>query len=269
MKAISNVHYSMPVNLVVFLGIPIFYFLFVLAYDPFGMQDFLSLGKERFTLNIILTTLILSGVLVLSRMLMFILRKNISLNWTLYIIWCVCEVVFAGMMFSILLGIGWKGTLPYLNVMPRCILYLAGITVFPYAVIALGTQVYVLRRQEGRTVVDERTLVRFYDEQKRLKLILSSEAILYVEAEENYVHIFHLDGGRVKDYTLRSSMRALDETLTNKGLVRCHRSYFVNPVHVTLVRKDTGGYALAALDCDGVKPVPVSKKYYEALSALL
>ena len=53
------------------------------------------------------------------------------------------------------------------------------------------------------------------------------------------------------------------------GLVRCHRSYFVNPAHVELLKKDESGYALAHLDCDGAKNIPVSKKYYDSLVSLL
>ena len=269
MKTISRVFYSMPANCLFFVVTPIFYFLFVLAYDPFHISDFLSIGRERFTLNLILTSLILLGVMALSRMLLFILRRIIDLNWSLYIVWCVGEVVFAGLMFSILLGIGWAGVHPYLWVMTHCILYLAGILVFPYAIISLSVQLYVLSKRSQGPVVDEKTLIRFQDEQKRLKLLVSSEAVLYIEAEENYVHIVHLDNGRVKDFTLRSSMRALEEMLARHGLVRCHRSYFINSAHVDLVRKDANGFALAQLDHDGLKPIPVSKRYYESVTALL
>ena len=110
MKTISRSFYSMPVNCLFFVVVPLFYFLFVLAYDPFDISEFLAVGKEKFTLNLILTTLILLGVLTISRMLLFILRRIIDLNWSLYIVWCVGEVVFAGLMFSILLGIGYRGT---------------------------------------------------------------------------------------------------------------------------------------------------------------
>lgn len=269
MKTISRSFYSMPVNCLFFVVVPLFYFLFVLAYDPFDISEFLAVGKEKFTLNLILTTLILLGVLTISRMLLFILRRIIDLNWSLYIVWCVGEVVFAGLMFSILLGIGWAGVHPYLWVMTRCILMLAGILVFPYAIISMAVQLYILNKRAKGPVVDEKTLIRFHDEQKRLKLIVSSEAVLYIEAEENYVHIVHLDNGRVRDFPLRSSMRALEEMLSRHGLIRCHRSYFINAAHVDLVRKDANGFALAQLDHNGLKPIPVSKRYYESVTALL
>ena len=269
MKTISRIFYNMPVNCLFFVVLPVFYFLFVLAYNPFHISDFLSVGRDRFTLNLIVTSLILLGVVSLSRMLLFILRHIIDLNWSLYILWCVGEVVFAAFMFSILLGIGWASTYPYLYVLTRCFLYLAGILVFPYAIISMAVQLYIYSKRASAPAVDEKTLIRFYDDQKRLKLIVSSEAVLFIQAEENYVHIVHLDNGRVKDFTLRSSMRALEEMLARHGLIRCHRSYFVNAAHVELVKKDANGFALAQLDQDGIAPVPVSKRYYETVTALL
>ena len=270
MKAISRTFYSMPVNLLFFLVIPVFFFLFVLAYKPFDIYEFLAVGKNQFTLNVIITTLILLGTLVLSRMLIFILRRTIDMNWSLFILWCFMEVVFAGMMTSILVAVGWGGAIPYFTVMSKCLLYILAIVVFPYAIISLGVQVYVLgKRAQNVPFVDEKTLIRFYDEQKRLKLVLASTAVMYIEAEDNYVHIIYLDNGRVKDFTLRSSMRALEEVMERHNLVRCHRSYYVNPSHVDMVRKDENGYALAVLDREGMKQIPVSKRYYDNLTAIL
>ena len=270
MKTISRSFYKMPANVLFFVTLPLFFFLFVLAYQPLGVEAFLDVEKGRYTLNLILSSLIILGVVTISRMLLFILRKSIDLNWPLYISWCVGEVVVSGLMLSILLGIGWSGSRTYLSVMTQCIVCVAAIEVFPYAILTMAIQLWVLgRRASAAPVVDEKTLIRFYDEQKRLKLIVSSEAVLYIEAEENYVHIVHLDNGKVKDFTLRSSMRALEDTLSRHGLVRCHRSYFVNATHVGMLKKDPNGYALAQLDREGVKPVPVSKRHYEALTALL
>lgn len=269
-STISRTFYKMPVITLFLIVVPVFYFLFVVWAEPFQMDEFLSVGKDRYTLNLIITTVILLGVMSLSRMLLFILRRVIDLNWPLYIVWCVGEIVFAGFMFSILLGIGWAGEKTYLNVLTQCVMSLAGILVYPLTIITMAVQIYVMhKRTAGPSDLDDKTLVRFHDSEKRLKLIVSSDAIYYIEAKENYVHIIHQDGIRIKDFGLRSSMTALEDLLSRHGLVRCHRSFYVNPRHVALVRKDASGYALAQLDHDGVKSVPVSKTYYDALAALL
>lgn len=264
MKAISRTFYKMPATVLFFTVVPIFFFLFVLAYNPFNINNFLDAQQGRYTLNLLIGSLIVLGVMVLSRMLLFLLKSVLDLNSALYILWCTGEVVLCGLFMSIPLGIGWAGARPYLSTMSLCVLYTAGILVFPLSLLSMAVQLKVLsRKAEQAPVVDERTLIRFYDEQKRLKLVVSSEAVLYIEAEENYVRIAHLDNGRVRTFTLRSSMRALEESLSRHGLIRCHRSFFINASHIDLLRKDANGYALAQLDHDGVKPIPVSKRYYE------
>ena len=270
MKPISRTFYKMPVLTMFFTVVPIFYFLFVLAYKPFDIEQFLGAGHGRYTLNLIVSSLIVLGVMVLSRMLLYILRRHLDLNWSLYVLWCFGEAILCGLFLSIPMGIGWAGVRPYFTTMSLCILYMAGILVFPLSLLTMAVQLHILsKRADLAPAVDERTLIRFHDEQKRLKLVVSSEAVLYIEAEENYVHIVHLDGGRVKDFELRSSMRALEEILQRHGLVRCHRSYFVNAAHVELLKKDANGYALAQLDQEGAKGIPVSKKYYDSIVALL
>lgn len=268
-KTISRVFYGMPVNTLFFVVVPLFYFVFVLLWNPFQMDEFLAVGKDRYTLNLIVTTLILLGTMTVSRMLLFILRNVLELNWPLYIVWCAGEIVLAGLMFSIPLGIAWGAERPYLSVMTSCIGRVAGIAVFPEVILAMAVQMKVISKRGAAPSQDDKTLIRFTDSEKRLKLIASAQSVFYIEAQENYVHIVHLDNGKVKNFELRSSMASLEELLTRQGMVRCHRSFFVNPAHVQLLRKDSAGYAIAQLDREGLKDIPVSKKYYEAVAALL
>lgn len=269
MKTIARTFYKMPVTVLFFVAVPLFYFLFVLAYKPFDLEVFLAVGQGRFSLQLIVSTLIVFGVMLFSRLLLFLLRRVLDLNWSLYVLWCFGEAILCGLFLSIPMGIGWSAR-PYFTVMSLCILYMAGILVFPLSLISMAVQLYVLgKKADLAPAVDEKTLIRFYDEQKRLKLVVASDAVLYIEAEENYVHIVHLDNGKVKDFELRSSMRALEEVLQRHGLVRCHRSFFVNSAHVELLKKDVNGYALAQLDQEKVKNIPVSKKYYDSIVTLL
>ena len=270
MKTISRTFYKMPVNVLFMTALPIFFFLFVWVYRPFDIEEFLAGGQDYYTLNLLLATLIVLAVTALSRMLLFILRRSIDLNWALYIAWCIGEGVLCGLFLSIPMGIVWIPERAYFSVMMTCILDMCAILVFPVSILSMGVQLYVLNlRAQEKPAVDEKTLIRFYDEQKRLKLVVSSDVVLYIEAEENYVHVHYLDYGRVRDFTLRSSMRALEEVCMRHGLVRCHRSFFVNPMHVDILKKDENGYFLAKLDREGVRSIPVSRRYYENLTHLL
>ena len=99
--------------------------------------------------------------------------------------------------------------------------------------------------------------------------MISSDVLVYVEAQENYVHIHYMEGDIQKEYSLRQSMRGIEELMEKHGIVRCQRSYFVNPKHVTVLRRDKEGIIQAELDRHGMKAVPVSPKYYDQLSKML
>jgi DNA-binding LytR/AlgR family response regulator len=64
-------------------------------------------------------------------------------------------------------------------------------------------------------------------------------------------------------------MKKLEESLTSNGLVRCPRSYFVNPGHIRALRRDKDNYIYAEIDNVAHTSIPVSKKYYEEVSEQL
>lgn len=136
---------------------------------------------------------------------------------------------------------------------------------FPYVLITLA--MYYLSN-EGTQMAEEDSLVRFTDQNQRLKLVIASSAILYLEAEENYVRIHYMENENEKDYVLRNSMKGLEELVGRHGMIRSHRSYFINPAHIKVLRKDKEGSIIAELDV-AAKEIPVSKRYYDQLSALL
>ena len=116
--------------------------------------------------------------------------------------------------------------------------------------------------------VPEEDLMRFQDTTGRLKLVIAHDVILFIEAKENYVTIYYLDGNKVKEYSLRQSMRGIEDLMQKHGIIRCQRSYYVNPRHVTVLRRDKEGFIWAEIEAGG-RQVPVSPKYYEELSKIL
>jgi len=77
-----------------------------------------------------------------------------------------------------------------------------------------------------------------------------------------------MEGLRLKDYALRNSMKSVESLVDGKGLARCHRSYIINPSHVKALSKGKEGLIEAEMDVD-CPPIPVSKRFYDDLSALL
>ena len=136
---------------------------------------------------------------------------------------------------------------------------------YPYILFAL----LIAHIQPDEVEVSEEYLVRFTDNTGRLKLVIAHDVILFVEAQENYISIHYMEGEKLKAYSLRQSMRGIEELMEKHGIIRCQRSYFVNPQHVKVLRRDKEGFIQAELDVAQSKSVPVSPKYYEQLSKLL
>ncbi len=268
MKVISKDFYRMPSNVMHFVIAPIFLFVYVLVVDPYHVSEFLSYGGSSYTLNLTFVTIITIAVLSITRMLLFILRRLLRMTWAVYFMWCLGELVFVALFQSLYMALALGGDLPFFNVLTECFRSLSLPMGYPYLVLALFIHIHYLKHRDEE-LPDERSLIRFYDEYKKLRLIIAQEAVLYIKSEQNYVYIHYLDNGHPKTYNLRSSMRALEDTLSRHGMVRCHRSFFVNPDHIRLVRKDSSGYAIAELDTPGLENVLISKTYYSAVSKFL
>ena len=111
--------------------------------------------------------------------------------------------------------------------------------------------------------------MRFYDNRHNLKFVANPESLLYIAAEENYINIFYMENRKEKCYVLRNSMKSVEEICLENGMIRCHRSFYINPRHVDVLRKDKDGIMYAELDMKESRHVPVSKSYYKTLSDAL
>ena len=245
------------------LALPVFFLGFVLIYQSQWMTDFLSVAPGP-TINTLLLTCILIGVMLLSRVPMTILRAHMHMSWWQYIIWSLGEL-FVFSCFAALYVALLYGDYGYFPALGECLRLSFATLSYPYIIFALLIPLISPDEEE----VAEEDLVRFTDSTGRLKLVIAHDVILYVEAQENYVSIRYMEGEKQKDYSLRQSMKGIEELMAKHGIIRCQRSYFVNPRHVTVLRRDKEGFIQAELDINGSKPVPVSPKYYEQLSKML
>ncbi len=252
------------------LIVPAFFLVFSLAYNPFDIHGFYTFGTHTIGTHLVLMTAIMIAVLLITRNIFVAIQKKTVVTWTHYILWCLSELVLMTAFVSLytMLSKGIRGE--YFSVFADCGKFVIFSLCYPYGfLICLKTIRLKDEELSRREKEDDRSLVKFYDEHKRLKLSIAPSSILYVQSEFNYVKIIYLDGVKVKEFLLRASMKSIEEMGNRRCLARCQRSYFVNPEHVSVLRKDKEGFIFAEMNIPGVPPVPVSKPYFEALSALL
>lgn len=254
--------------------IPLFFLVFAIIYKPFNIEASdlcnypasIKTPDARYQFNIVMIMCITFMVLVLSRTLLHILRRRLSGDYGNYFVWISGEFLAMSLFTALYVSLITRGALTYFNALLYSSIYLLTVLIYPYTIITLSQLLKASRDSKASMVDDTSNRVRFYDDKHTLKFVIASSALLYIEAQENYVRIFYLDADQVKSYQLRATMKKLEESLTGNGLIRCHRSYFVNPRHIRALRKDKDNYIFAEIDNLAHTEIPVSKKYYEEVS---
>lgn len=264
MNRIADSLKSMKMQTVHFLGLPVFFLLFFLVYNPFDFQGFLHTRAFGVGVNLVMLLCIMTAVLCGTRLTLHFAK--VKLTFVSYILWCVAELCLLSLFSALYLCLMRSGEPGYFVTLGICAKCLAGTLVYPYVIFAL----YAVANS-GSRIADsgDDSMIRFRDYTRKVKFTITQSAVLYIKAEENYVRIFYSDGGRICNYVLRASMKSIEELVAGHGLKRCHRSYLVNPQHIALLRKDRDLGALADFDIPGAESIPVSKSYYGTISEIL
>ena len=248
---------------------PLAFMAFLLLYRFEKMVELLDMGAGKYDFNVVIISCILLGVEAIARISFFFLKKAIKLDLLVYALWCMSEILVFTAFSAMYMTLMYKGQYLYFPMYGNCFLMNLAVLVWPYLLlnlwIILDNAKYAAKTKEA----EPDNMVRFRDENQKLKLAVTSQALLYVEAKENYVTVVYLDGEKLGKVVLRSSMKRLEELLKSNGLYRCHRAYYINPIHIKALRKDTDGFHFADLDAAACPAIPVSKTYYEEIAGLL
>ena len=268
MKKISNEIISGASTILHSLVVPVFILLFTIYYRPYGTFELFNMENASFTFNVTIMFCIVLLSISITRGWLYLLGKYRTVSQSLYLIWTIGEILIASLFTSLYLVLISQDHLPFFEVSRSVFMKLIATSIYPYGFLWLGLELYS-RNIEGEKSADDNSLIRFYDEYKKLRLVIAPEAVLFIKSEDNYVQIHYIDQHRTKKFILRSSMRALEEHLSKHGLVRCHRSYFINPAFIKIVHRDSSGLIVAELKQDGFESIPISRKYQDAITRLL
>lgn len=251
---------------------PLFYFVFCFVYNPFSMSAIYNVGGKSWTFHLLMLTCIMVGTLALTRLVFSFLYKYIPFKWWHYAVWCLGEMLVTSFFSALYTSLFYhkSGGMPYFTALPYCFKTVSLTLIYPYLLCIL------LRIVSNKNAdlaeagqKPEESLIKFYDEHKRLKLTIDPSAVLYVSADANYIKIHYIENDRVKAYQLRNSMKSLEGDAQRHGFVRCHRSYYVNPRHIKVLSRDREGVIYTEFTREGVGHIPVSKQYYDSLAKLL
>lgn len=267
------------VRLVLFTAL--FAMLFLNLYQPFnsgtwagrfGLEDGDSFVYFLYSSLVILAGLSVIGI---TRTFLYFYSRKHTVTYLGYIGIILLEIVLMALIFSsfkvfvlerfnkinvfIRLLIAWVDAVKKTSMVlliPYTILWLY------FALREKSRQVNHLQekhRQRNKTM-PRNEMICFYDEKGDLRLSIDKNSVYYIESADNYVKIYYKVKGKLEHFMLRNSMKSLDEHISDRLMMRCHRSYMVNLDKVKVLRKSDEGLILD-LDHEQIPNIPVSKTY--------
>lgn len=270
--------------------------LFMLIYKPFSMAVWFGTSQ---TLNFSFTILFyLSStvVLILSRTLMYTVYNRLDITVMTYLWWIMAENLVISLIYTLITanffpmpGISTPTLATRALMCVTIILALPNAFILFYAAYCskceeleasqyqyqqLEKEYRLLnsRQQDLRaaspTRIDTPKMINLHDNNGTLRLSINTDALYYLESEDNYIKVYYKHKERILSYMLRCRTRSVEESLKDTSMVRCHRSYIVNINKIQLLEEDKRMHYITLND-KSISRIPVSKSYYDKVLASL
>ncbi len=267
------------------VGTAVFAELFILIFKPFGSGTWVNSFGNDMWMNMAdliyigfatLAVLVAMGIIAVSRTIMYKYAKNHPITYWGYALWIATEVMAMAIVYTLFSIFVLHVDGAFVDSLEVALRYTACILLIPYTIFFLyfsmkdkGQQLQLIQQSWrekwsllGNKEAGETTevVLNFRDDKGELKLSIRAASLYYLVSSDNYVDIKYVSGGKVQTFTLRSTLKRIEEEFESKNLVRCHRSYIVNFDNVKILQKNEDGLILD-FDHQDIPNIPVSKTY--------
>jgi hypothetical protein len=269
-------------NWLIVVSISLFVSLFLLLFQPFGLSRATMPNKILFLAGY-------GGITFVSLVILLILAPKIFTSFFSFERWTVGKHILWLVIILFGIGIGnflysvfyidhfiwnWKIFLLF-----QAFTLLIGI--FPIAIVTLISFNIRLRNNlkeasglnqsiKGKRSEDssKEKIIKLKGKNKDEYFSLSSENLLYIVSEGNYVQIYYLEDSETKQKMLRNTIGNIkDQTKNVEFIVQCHRAFLVNIKKITESRGNAQGFTLSLEKSSS--SIPVSRKFVPTIKEKL
>lgn len=251
------------------VSVGLFTTLFLLVFQPFGVSNFdpnFKISLE-FLLAIGSVGLVVSAALAINE---FLLRPLLlkdpgrahMIGWLAWVYVLVATVSFLQYNF---LGnwhdMRWSSYFGFLRDISLLISFPVAGFIFYIRHESLKTRFVALRSIQLDAPTEK--LIHLTSENEKDNVSIALDRLLYLESQDNYVAVVHMDQGVRRATLIRSSLKRIEATLNEPLLPRCHRSFIVNLHRVRTCHGNRHGLKLSIEGAE--KPIPVSRAYTDSI----
>ena len=260
----------------------------MLIYGPYSSTSWLTLLANQSEevgafdgFHVVMASVIFYFVaiafLILSKVILYHIGHKFQLYKLHLVSWIGGEIMMISFIYTIFTAL-FNLALPteFCSIWGRSVLVLSFIIIVPYIICmqqAVNRHQRALLDRIGMNVVNDKTdnadpkLIHLVDSTGRLKMSVNIDSLYYVESQDNYVKIYYEADGKLCNYMLRSTTKAI-ESKFGEYLIRCHRGYIVNKNKIKIFRNDRDGMYVKLMH-DSIKQIPVSKSYASNIQRVL
>ncbi len=262
--------YEKPNIVQLILLTALFALVFINIYKPFSSSNWYPVSELKFFL--FSSLIILTGVLVvvISRICMVYYGRKHGITYGAYTVWIIIEVASMALFYTFY-TLTLNPERDWMGVFKESVINTSLVLLLPYFILHLyfsyqeKEKMLRLLEQTRADLSAQQSVFSFYDEKNDFKLSVKRNNLLYLESADNYVCIWYLNKGILSKFMLRNSLKAIEETLSDTHVLRCHRSFMVNFEQVKVIRREKDGIYLE-LGIDKVPDIPISKTYSEKVT---
>jgi hypothetical protein len=270
--------------------------LFLVIYQPFSMAVWFGTSQTlnfSFTILFYLSSIV---VLILSRTLMYTVYNKLDITVMTYLWWIMAENLVISLIYTLITvnffpmpGVATPTLATRALLCVTIILAVPNAFVLFYAAYCakceeLEASQYQYQQLEKEfrllnsrqhdlraltpTHKDTPKMINLHDNNGTLRLSINTDALYYLESEDNYIKVYYKHQERILSYMLRSRTRSVEESLRDTSMVRCHRSYIVNINKIQFMEEEKRMHYITLND-KSIARIPVSKSYYDKVVASL
>lgn len=241
---------------------------FLLIYKPFSTTVWIGFSSPRHLVYTIVFFALAISLLACSKIALYRFQASHVLTAGIFALWAFAEFFLIAVIYITITPAATGDTLHIsLPLILRSSLCVGLIITLPYGYLCLYASYKALQEEynalKASTEASKKAgSVTLCDYKGIPVLTLETDAIYYMEAQDNYVSIHYVLQDTAYKYMLRCPTQNIEAMLEGTSLVRCHRSYIANLSHVAeFIRGHKR--ATIVLDNPERKEISVSKSYYK------
>ena len=180
-KAKGNTILSGASTIMHSLIVPLFVLIFTIYYRPTGVYNVLQMEDYSFAFNATILFCIVLVSISITRGWLYLIGKYKEISHSVYLLWCIGETLTASLFVSLYIVLINNGTTPFFEIAGSSFITMMATCIYPYGFLWLGLELYAKNNEED-SPADDNSLIRFYDEYRKLRFVIAPEAIIFIKS---------------------------------------------------------------------------------------